>query len=96
MQETWVRSLGWEGPLEEGMAIHSIFLPGEFHEQNNLVGYSPWGHKESDTTKRYTHTHTHTHPHPLISEPILSPVYLNAGHIHRTSGKKHASSLGPN
>ena len=47
MQETWVRSLGWEGPLEEGMAIHSIFLPGEFHEQKNLVGYSPWGCKES-------------------------------------------------
>ena len=92
MQETWVRSLGWEGPLEEGMAIHSIFLPGEFHEQKKLVGYSPWGHKESDTTKRQTHTHTP----PLISEPILSPVYLNAGHIHRTSGKNHASSLGPN
>ena len=75
------------------MAVHSIFLPGEFHEQKKLVGYSPWGHKESDTTKRHTHTHT---PPPLISEPILSPVYLNAGHIHRTSGKNHASSLGPN
>ena len=23
MQETWIRSLGWEGPLEEGMATHS-------------------------------------------------------------------------
>jgi len=28
--ETWVRSLGLEDPLEEGMATH---LPGEFHEQ---------------------------------------------------------------
>ena len=26
MQETWVRSLGWENPLEEGMATHSSFL----------------------------------------------------------------------
>ena len=26
MQETWVRSLGWEGPLEEGMATHSSML----------------------------------------------------------------------
>ena len=26
MWETWVRSLGWEGPLEEGMATHSNFL----------------------------------------------------------------------
>ena len=80
------------------MAIHSIFLPGELHGQKNLVGYSPWGHKESDTTERIacTRTHTHTHTHPLISEPILSPVYLNAGQIHRTSGKNRASSFGPN
>ena len=26
MQETWVRSLGWEDPLEEGMATHPSFL----------------------------------------------------------------------
>ena len=32
MQETWVRSLGWEDPLEEGVATHPVFLPGE----------SPW------------------------------------------------------
>ena len=28
-----------------------VFLPGEFHRQRSLVGYSPWGHKESDTTE---------------------------------------------
>ena len=28
-----------------------VFLPGEFHGQRRLVGYSPWGHKESDTTE---------------------------------------------
>ena len=27
-----------------------IFLPGEFHGQRSLAGYSPWGYKESDTT----------------------------------------------
>jgi len=27
-----------------------VFLPGEFHGQRSLVGYGPWGHKESDTT----------------------------------------------
>ena len=31
-----------------------MFLPGEFHEQSNLEGYSPWGHKESDMTERLT------------------------------------------
>ena len=29
----------------------SVFLPGKFHEQRSLVGYSPWGHKELDTTQ---------------------------------------------
>ena len=29
-----------------------VFLPGGFHGQRSLAGYSPWGHKESDTTKR--------------------------------------------
>ena len=28
-----------------------VFLPGEIHGQRNLVGYSPWGYKESDTTE---------------------------------------------
>ena len=30
------------------------FLPGKFHGQRSLVGYSPWGHKESDMTERLT------------------------------------------
>ena len=33
------------------MATHSIFLPGKFHEERSLKGYSPWGCKESDTIK---------------------------------------------
>ena len=49
--ETWVQSLGWENPLEKGTVTHSIFWPGEFHGL-----YSPWGHKESDTTERLSHT----------------------------------------
>ena len=28
-----------------------VFFPGEFHGQRSLVDYSPWGHKESDTTE---------------------------------------------
>ena len=40
----WVRSLGWEDPLEKGK---TIFWPGEFHEL-----HSPWGLKESDMTER--------------------------------------------
>ena len=31
---------------------HCIFLPGESHGQRSLEGYSPWDHKDSDTTER--------------------------------------------
>ena len=51
MQETWVRSLGWEDPLEEGMAIYFSILAWESHGQRSLVGYSSWGSKESDMTE---------------------------------------------
>ena len=43
-QETQVQSLSWDNPLEEGMATH-VFLPGKFHEQRSVVGYSPWDRK---------------------------------------------------
>ena len=54
MREIWVRSLGWEDPQEEGMATYSSILPGKSHGQRSLAGYSPWGHKELDTTERVT------------------------------------------
>ena len=38
----------------------SVVLPGEFHRQRSLAGYSLWGHKESDTSKQLTRAHTHT------------------------------------
>ena len=46
-----------------------IFMTGEGNSnplqysclEKNLVGYSPWGCKELDTTERLTHTHTHTY-----------------------------------
>ena len=45
----------------EGNGNPPIFLPGEFHGQRSLVGYSSWDRKESDTTERLTHTNTHTY-----------------------------------
>ena len=56
MWETRVRSLGWEDPPEKEMAIHSILLPGKSHGHRSLVGYSPWGHKETDTTEQFHFT----------------------------------------
>ena len=43
VQETQLCSLDWEGPLEKGMETTPVFLPGEFHGQRRLLGYSPWG-----------------------------------------------------
>ena len=41
-------------PLEEEMATHCSISPGKFCGQRSLAGYSPWGHKESDTTWQLT------------------------------------------
>ena len=80
MQETWVRSLGWEGPLEEEMAIHSSILAWRIPGQRSLVGYSPWGHIQSGMTEWLTHTHmltdafegeNYNHGSNMIIFPIL-------------------------
>ena len=47
--EMQVPSLDQENPLEEGMATHSVALPGESHGQRSLAGYSSSGCKEWDT-----------------------------------------------
>ena len=52
MQENWVQSLGWEDPWRRKELLTRVFLPGEFHGQRSLAGYSPWGYKELDTTEQ--------------------------------------------
>ena len=61
--ETQVWFLGWEDPLEKGMATHSSITAWKisciFHGKipYSLASYSPWGCKELDTTERLTHTY---------------------------------------
>ena len=55
MQETQVQSLSQEDPLEKGIAILSSILAWTIHGQRSLVGYSPWGRTESDTTAGTSH-----------------------------------------
>ena len=50
MRESWVPSLGWEDPLEEGMAAHSSILAWRVPWTAEPGGYSPWGRTELDTT----------------------------------------------
>ena len=45
--DLWVRKIPWRREWQPT----PVFLPGEFHGQRSLVGYSPWGCKESDTTE---------------------------------------------
>ena len=80
MQETgrrcgfdpWIRKILWRRKWQPT----PVFLPRKSHEQRSLAGYSPWGHKESDTTTKQqqirvvdyflpkTHTvYTHVHTH---------------------------------
>ena len=48
--EIWVESLGQKTWRREWQSS-PVFLPGKFHRQRSLAGYSPWGHKELDTTE---------------------------------------------
>ena len=50
MRETWLQigKILWRRAWQPT----PVFLPGEPHEQRSLVGYSPWGRKESDMTER--------------------------------------------
>ena len=48
MWEAWVRSLGWEDPLEKGKATHPSILAWRIP----WTVYSPWGCKEWDTTEQ--------------------------------------------
>ena len=50
--DPWVRKIPWRRKWQPT----PVFLPGEFHGQWGLTGYSPWGYKESDTTEWLTHT----------------------------------------
>ena len=51
IQETRVQSLDQEDPWRRKWQPTPVFLAGESHGWRSLVGYSPWGRKESDMTK---------------------------------------------
>ena len=69
MQELWVQSLGWEDPLEEGMATHSRILAWRIHMDRG-AGYSPWSHKELDTTEGLSTAQKGTTCHHLASSSL--------------------------
>ena len=62
--DPWVGKFPWRREWQPT----PVFLPGEFHGQRTLVGYSPWGHKESDMTEWLTHMF-----HAVFGTTLLIP-----------------------
>ena len=58
--DPWVRKIPWSKKWQQA----PVFLPEKFHGLRNLVDYSPWGHKESDTTDELNTTQ-YQWEHPL-------------------------------
>ena len=54
-QEIWFNPWVGEIPWRRKWQPTAVFLPGKFHGQRSLVGYSPQGHEESDTTEYKAH-----------------------------------------
>ena len=71
----WVCKIPWRRKQQST----PVFLPGKFHGQRNLVGCSPWGHKEQDMTGQLnTHTHTHTHTSYNTTYVCNSKIFRNS------------------
>ena len=86
MQEAWVWSVGWEDPLEEGMATHSIFLPGESRgawRASQSIGSQRVGHDSNWAQWTWALTLT-IHPIMCVSglstQYLLSTDYMNRHH----------------
>ena len=62
-----------------------VSLPGKFYGQRSLVGYGPWGCKESDMTE---HTHTHTNPLNPVLWTSLFCTGVSAGELTLLSCKE--------
>ena len=58
LEKTQVQSLGWEDPWSRKWQPTPVFSPGKSHGQRSLAGFSPWGHKESDTTKQLNNSNS--------------------------------------
>ena len=63
--DPWVRKIPWRRKWQPT----PIFLPGESYEGRSLVGYSPWGHKQLDTTEHF-HFHCQCHSIILTGNPM--------------------------
>ena len=76
--DSWVGKIPWRRARQPT----PVFLPRESHGQRSLVGYNPWGHKQSDVTER-THC-TRVHPegqgHSSLESGHLPAAHCGLSH----------------
>ena len=80
MRETWIRSLGWEDPLEEGTTTHSpVFLPGESPQTEEPARLQSIGLQKVRydwVTKHSTHTAVNIYPVRVQEKRLLPDNHL--------------------
>ena len=84
----WVRKIPWGRKWQPT----PVFLPGKLHGQRSLVGYSPWGHKELDTTKWLsTMTMNNECSHCTV---VCPPLWLQSCFLSFSKHTEYAQNLG--
>ena len=74
----WVGKIPWRRKLQPTPVI----LPGKFHGLRSLVGYSPWGHKESETTEQL-------HSHSQYTYLLLQSVWISYAVLSSQNFQRH-------
>ena len=78
VQETRVRSLGWEDPWKRKWQPTPVSLPGKSHGQRSLVSCSPWRCKELGTTEQLTLTHLLIHTFVYTDTRGSNTVFISS------------------
>ena len=82
MQETWFDPCVGKIPWRRAWQPTPVFLPGKSHGQRSLVGYSPWGRKESDTTEQHLHLYLSDADSGLSDWGLkITPVRVSRGGV---------------
>ena len=78
LKRMWAWSLVGKTPWRRKWQPTPVFLPGEFHRQRSLEGYSPWGHKESDMMEGWGTVRSPVEPcfHLRDRFPCMGFIYL--------------------
>ena len=68
----WIKKIPWRRKWQ----LMPVFLPGESHGKRSLVGYSPWGCKESDITEQPSSQNKTTTLENSLAAPQIAYIEL--------------------